>query len=88
LCDDSIAIQQFSNDKLCEIVLTAGIFSRISKLFKSTPKGMSADTANLIPSALEKPKCLFEIGKSGTLVLYGFKMKAFEKLKEGTQRSD
>lgn len=49
---------------------------------------MSADTANLIRSALEKPKWLFTIGTSGTLILSDLEMKAFEKLKEGTQRSD
>lgn len=43
---------------------------------------MSADTANLIRSALDKPKQLFSICISETLVLSSLEIKAFEKLKE------
>jgi len=49
---------------------------------------MSANTANLNRSTLDKPKWLFSICISETLVLSGLEIKAFEKLKEGTQRSD
>jgi len=65
LCDDSIILRKYYNSSICEnipVVQSAVSWNWLTKIFKSSPRGLSIDTAVMISKALDKKKWIFYLG--------------------------
>jgi len=83
LCNDSIILRQYYNSSICEnipVVQSAASWSGLTKIFKSSPRGLSIDTAVMISNALDNKKWIYFIGAPTFMIGTISGVSIFQKL--------